>query len=295
MTPELRITVLMENTAREGLEAEHGLSFFLEYRGRRFLLDAGSSGRFADNAQKLGVDLDGVELAALSHGHYDHADGLRAFFALNDRAPVYIRPQAGEAYYSKSGGSPRFVGIHREIWEGFRDRFVPVDGLYPLCPGAWLAPETVRGGPFASREPNLLRKVGEDRLLPDDFSHEQSMVLETGRGLVVLNSCCHGGVVNIVKGVLDQFPGQRVYALLGGLHMLSPGANALNCPPDYVRPGGRRAAGAGCGVPVDGALHWSCRLCTAEGGAGGPGGAPHRRNAAGYLRSGISSMFGRTH
>ena len=148
---------------------------------------------------------------------------------------MYIRPQAGEAYYSKSGGSPRFVGIHREIWEGFRDRFVPVDGLYPLCPGAWLAPETVRGGPFASREPNLLRKVGEDRLLPDDFSHEQSMVLETGRGLVVLNSCCHGGVVNIVKGVLDQFPGQRVYALLGGLHMLSPGANALNCPPDYVR------------------------------------------------------------
>ena len=52
---------------------------------------------------------------------------------------------------------------------------------------------------------------------------------------MVLNSCCHGGVVNIVKGVLDQFPGQRVYALLGGLHMLSPGANALNCPPDYVR------------------------------------------------------------
>ena len=193
------------------------------------------------------MDLDGVELAALSHGHY-----------------------------------PRFVGIHREIWEGFRDRFVPVDGLYPLCPGAWLAPETVRGGPFASREPNLLRKVGEDRFLPDDFSHEQSMVLETGRGLVVLNSCCHGGVVNIVKGVLDQFPGQRVYALLGGLHMLSPGANALNCPPDYVR-------------QVAAALHWSCRLCTAEGGAGGPGGAPHRRNAAGYLRSGISSMFGRTH
>ena len=294
MTPELRITVLMENTAREGLVAEHGLSFFLEYRGRCFLLDAGSSGRFADNAQKLGVDLDGVELAALSHGHYDHADGLRAFFALNDRAPVYIRPQAGEAYYSKSGGSPRFVGIHREIWEGFRDRFVPVDGLYPLCPGAWLAPETVRGGPFASREPNLLRKVGEDRFLPDDFSHEQSMVLETGRGLVVLNSCCHGGVVNIegragpVPGTAGLCPaGRPAYAQSWGqCAQLSPGL----CPP-----GGRRAAGAGCGAPVDGALHWSCRLCTAEGGAGGPGGAPHRRNAAGYLRSGISSMFGRTH
>ena len=204
MTPELRITVLMENTAREGLEAEHGLSFVLEYRGRRFLLDAGSSGRFADNAQKLGVDLDGVELAALSHGHYDHADGLRAFFALNDRAPVYIRPQAGEAYYSKSGGSPRFVGIHREIWEGFRDRFVPVDGLYPLCPGAWLAPETVRGGPFASREPNLLRKVGADRFLTDAFSLAQSRVLETGRGRVGLEWCCLGGV-----GLCVRYPSGR--------------------------------------------------------------------------------------
>ena len=136
MTPELRITVLMENTAREGLEAEHGLSFFLEYRGRRFLLDAGSSGRFADNAQKLGVDLDGVELAALSHGHYDHADGLRAFFALNDRAPVYIRPQAGEAYYSKSGGVPQICGHPSGDLGGLPG---------PLRAGGWAVPPLPRG------------------------------------------------------------------------------------------------------------------------------------------------------
>lgn len=182
MTPELRITVLMENTAREGLEAEHGLSFFLEYRGRRFLLDAGSSGRFADNAQKLGVDLDGVELAALSHGHYDHADGLRAFFALNDRAPVYIRPQVGEAYYSKSGGSPRFVGIHREIWEGFRDRFVPVDGLYPLCPGAWLAPETVRGGPLPAGSPICCARWGRTGSCPTTFPTSSPWCWRPGGG-----------------------------------------------------------------------------------------------------------------
>ncbi len=101
-------------------------------------------------------------------------------------------------------------------------------GCTPL-PRAWLAPETVRAG-LCQPGAQSAAQGGEDRFLPDDFSHEQSMVLETGRGLVVLNSCCHGGVVNIVKGVLDQFPGQRVYALLGGLHMLSPGANALNCP-----------------------------------------------------------------
>ena len=139
------------------------------------------------------MDLDGVELAALSHGHYDHADGLRAFFALNDRAPVYIRPQAGEAYYSKSGGSPRFVGIHWEILGGLPG---------PLRAGGWAVPPLPRGLAGAGDRPgralcqpgalNLLRKVGEDRLLPDDFSHEQSMVLETGRGLVVLTPAAMG-------------------------------------------------------------------------------------------------------
>ena len=75
------ITVLIENLGPDSLACEHGLSLHIQYRGRSILLDMGSSGAFADNARKLGIDLAGVELAVLSHGHYDHADGMRAFFA----------------------------------------------------------------------------------------------------------------------------------------------------------------------------------------------------------------------
>ena len=82
----MRITVLIENSAPEGLVAEHGLSFYLEYRGGRYLLDAGESGAFLLNAQRLGVDLSRVEAAALSHGHYDHGDGFTAFFRPPRRA-----------------------------------------------------------------------------------------------------------------------------------------------------------------------------------------------------------------
>lgn len=228
----MKITVLMENTAPCSLAAEHGLSFHIQYRGHSILLDAGSSGKFADNARALGVDLAKVEWAALSHGHYDHADGFRRFFAENEAAPVYLRPAAGKSWFSTSQGSPRFIGVHRDIVQS--PRFVPVEGLFSPTQGAWLVPETVRGGPFANRETHLLEKIGPDRFVPDDFSHEQSLVLETDRGLVLFNSCSHGGIVNIVRGVLDQFPGRQVYAALGGLHLIDPDGDYVTAVADQL-------------------------------------------------------------
>lgn len=230
----MKITVLMENTALEGcgLTPEHGLSLYIEHRGKKLLLDAGSSGKFADNAQALGIDLSAVELAALSHGHYDHADGLRRFFRINSRAKVYVRPGADGPHFSMGKDGPYFIGIHRDICTQFRDRFAAVEGLYELTEGAWLVPDMVREA--SGRSDGLLYKRGEDDFIPDDFRHEQSLVLEGEKGLVVLNSCSHGGIVNIVRGVLDQLPGKKVYAVVGGLHMAAKGQGALNCTPEYV-------------------------------------------------------------
>lgn len=232
----MKITVLMENTAAEGcgLTPEHGLSLYIEYRGKKLLLDAGSSGKFADNAQVLGVDLSAVELAALSHGHYDHADGLRRFFQVNDWAKVYIRPGAAGPYFARDPDAYRFIGIGRDIWENSRDRFEEVEGVYALAEGAWLVPETVRDPTFAGQAADLLVKRGEDDFVPDDYRHEQSLVLEGERGLAVFNSCSHGGVVNIVQGVLEQFPGKKVFAVVGGFHMFSRGKSGMNCTPEYV-------------------------------------------------------------
>lgn len=232
----MKVTVLMENTALEGcgLTPEHGLSLYIEYRGKKLLLDAGSSGKFADNAQALGVDLSAVELAALSHGHYDHADGLRRFFQVNSRAKVYVRPGAAGPYFAKDPDAYRFIGIGRDIWEDSRDRFVEVEGVYPLTEGGWLVPETVRDPAFVGQAADLLFKRGEDDFVPDDYRHEQSLVLEGEKGLVVFNSCSHGGIVNIVRGVLEQFPGKKVFAVVGGFHMFSRGKSGMNCAPEYV-------------------------------------------------------------
>ncbi len=230
----MKVTVLMENTALEGcgLTPEHGLSLYIEHRGHKLLLDAGSSGKFADNARALGIDLSGVETAVLSHGHYDHADGLRRFFQVNDRARVYTRPGAAGPYFAKDPEGYRYIGVHRDVQNA--GRLVEVEGVFPLLEGAWLVPETVHDPEFAGQAADLLRKRGEDDFVRDDYRHEQSLVLEGEKGLVVFNSCSHGGVVNIARGVLEQFPGRKIFAVVGGFHMFKRGGSGMNCAPEYV-------------------------------------------------------------
>lgn len=204
----MKVTVLIENTAPDCLLHEHGLSIHLSHRGHSILLDAGYSGLFVENADALGVDLSAVEKAVLSHGHWDHADGLSSFFTRNETAPVYARPAALLPRYRERDGS--YDGISPTLIQQFRHRFNLSDQPRELLPGL--------------------------HLIPDGVDHEQSLVAETDKGLVIINSCCHAGAGYIVRDVLSRFPGQRVYAVLGGFHLMgSGGTGTLGVVPGIVR------------------------------------------------------------
>ena len=111
----LTITVLVENSDGEGLCGEHGLSLYIEYEGRRYLLDTGATGLFTENAAKLGLSLAEVEAVFLSHAHYDHAGGLPRFFAENAHAKVYLQEAAAENCYSEKAGAREYIGIPRGV------------------------------------------------------------------------------------------------------------------------------------------------------------------------------------
>ena len=212
---------------KSDLQPEWGLAAYIEYRSHKILLDTGSSGRFLDNAAAMGIDLGQVEFGVLSHAHYDHADGMKSFFQHNASAPFYLRRGARENCYKKDGLFPKYIGIHRGYLAQFRDRIRFVDGDCEIVPGVWLIPHKTPGLDKIGKKAHMYVKKNW-RLRPDSFDHEQSLVLDTQQGLVIFNSCSHGGADNIIREVADTFPGKHIYALIGGLHLFaSPDGDIL--------------------------------------------------------------------
>src|SRR5699024_1997283 len=110
----MRIVTLIENTpGAPGCAHEHGLSLYVETGRHTLLLDTGATGAFAATAAVLGLDLGRVDTIVLSHGHYDHAGGLRQAAALAPGARIYMqRGAAGEFFHGE-----RYIGIDKAILE----------------------------------------------------------------------------------------------------------------------------------------------------------------------------------
>ena len=214
----MRARVLIDNIAAESFTGEWGLAVWIEYSGHKVLLDTGTTGAFADNARKMDIPLNEAEVCVISHGHYDHADGLTAFFRENDRARVYFRDTARKRYYGKKEGKYRYIGVNREIFSKHAGRMEFARGNMEVLPGVWLIPHSSQGlEKIAARSDLYVRRWM--RMRPDNFSHEQSLVFETENGLVIFNSCSHAGPDNIIAEVNTAFPGKKICALIGGLHL----------------------------------------------------------------------------
>jgi len=230
----MKVRVLIDNIAsfadgKSSLErprklfGEWGLSVYVEFEGHRYLLDTGASHLFAKNASVMGVDLSQVDAGILSHAHYDHADGMARFFALNKTAPFYLRAGAAENCYHTHklfGKFPYhvYIGIHKGYLERFADRIRFVEGDAQIAPNVYLVPHKTAGLESIGEMAHLsVKENGKYRY--DSFDHEQSLVFDTPEGLFIMNSCSHAGADNIVKEIGATFPGKKIYAILGGFHL----------------------------------------------------------------------------
>ncbi|HEX2944418.1 MAG TPA: MBL fold metallo-hydrolase [Clostridia bacterium] len=236
----MKVTALIENKAGEGLFGEHGLAVHIEYNGKQYLLDTGASDQFIVNAGRLGINLAEVDTAFLSHSHYDHSSGFGGFFGQNDKARVYLQNTAKEACYIKIGPFRHYVGIPKGLLEKYSERFVFLDGDHKVDEGVWLVSHKTEGLASIGKKARMYRKT-KNGLTADDFGHEQSLVFEAGDGLVILNSCSHGGIDNIVEEVGKTFDGREVTAVFGGFHLMGfRGNDTISGKPEDIKGLGKR-------------------------------------------------------
>ena len=219
----MTIKVLAENTTTsKNLDSEHGLSLYIETKKHRLLFDTGKSSLFAQNALKMGIDLSLVDIAVISHGHYDHGGGIETFMALNSHAPIYISKRAFEPHYAnRPGAEKEYIGLNPGLLPNSRFIFTAerlvIDEELELF-------SDVTGNIFIpTGNKDLFVKNGET-FLPDDFAHEQNLIIRESGKILLVAGCSHRGIINI----LEHFKAEQSALpnfVAGGLHLSNPVTN----------------------------------------------------------------------
>ena len=206
----LKWTVLSDNRSDDSrLSTEHGLSILLDTERHQILLDTGASDVFIRNAEQLGIDLSDVDYVFISHGHSDHAGGLRYFLEHHQKAQVIVSPDAMSGkFFSKRGN---LHSITTEWPEIDKDRLILTDQTCEILEGLHVIAHIPQTHPMPKGNRNLYVQDAHGDYIHDDFRHELALYVD---GLL-FTGCAHSGLENILAAC--PWP---VHSVVGGFHLL---------------------------------------------------------------------------
>lgn len=207
----MKIIILTENTAGEKFLAEHGLSYLIEIDGPNILFDTGHSDVFLKNASKMGIDIQHeVETVVLSHGHWDHGDGLQ--YLQNKK--LVVHPGAFIRRFRKSDFSPVGLSLSKEK---LKSRFELIETKSPqkLTEHLYFLGEIPRKNTFEAQTTPFADDSRNDDFVPDD----SALAVISKERLIVITGCSHSGICNIVEYAREVTGISQVKAVLGGFHL----------------------------------------------------------------------------
>ena len=219
----VRISILVDDTVGgRNCWAEHGLALLVETPSYKVLFDTGQSGAvLLHNAAEMGIRLEDLDAVVLSHGHYDHVNGLPALLARTGPLDVYAHPGVFAAKYAagREGEAPRKIGSSytEESIRAAGARLHLEQGLSRLSEEIILTGEIPSSTSFEDVPRGFLVEK-EGRPVTDFLLDEQAMAVRTAGGLVVILGCGHPGVINTVN-YCRRLAGAEVNAVIGGMHL----------------------------------------------------------------------------
>ena len=219
---KITITVVCENCVfhRPGALAEHGLSIFMETDCGNYLLDTGSGKTVVNNALVLGLDLKTIKGLIMSHHHWDHTGGLGPVLDLKGVVDIYAHPDFFKESYNIGGGKVRYIGVPypRPLLEGKGAMFKLSNEFRQIESGMWLTGEVPRRTDYELGDKNQVLKSSEG-YVKDDIRDDQSVVIETEKGLFIILGCCHSGIINTLSYIVEKMGRRRIHAVIGGTHL----------------------------------------------------------------------------
>jgi 7,8-dihydropterin-6-yl-methyl-4-(beta-D-ribofuranosyl)aminobenzene 5'-phosphate synthase len=205
-----KLTVLTENTAGGFFQAEHGLSYLIEHNGFSILFDTGHTDVFLKNATKLNVNINDVNYLVLSHGHWDHGNGLRFI----ENLPLITHPNSFIKRYRKHDKSNIGLLLNKtEIEKKFN--LITSSMPYNITEDIIFLGEIPRINNFEAQTTSFVDSNGNDDFVVDD----SAIVLIQNTGISIVTGCSHSGICNITDYARKVTGIDKVNTVIGGFHL----------------------------------------------------------------------------
>ncbi len=217
-----KVTVLCENSvfSNIGAMAEHGWSAFIETDQGNFLFDTGQGKALINNANYFKKDLSSTKGIIISHHHIDHTGGLLSALAATGPKNIYSHPDLFKESYLTRSGSPKYIGIPfaKIALESKGANFIFNREFTEIAPGMYLTGEVPRLNDFefGDKDQVILTEKGFVR---DPLLDDQSIIIETEKGLFVILGCSHAGIINILNYAIEKTGQNHIHTVIGGTHL----------------------------------------------------------------------------